>query len=174
MGILKGEAMDIGGPILENLLDTLKGFIEEQMKDYRLPVKQERWTDQPLYRPAEVAQMVMPDPDEDNERIPYIELQVLNGKDERDQYGRMHSIVSVRIIITLFNKDKFEGRMQVLHIVQRLRKALIQAGVIGGCFELQWPLEYLIYPDDTEWYHLGEMATVWSVPSIERDVPGLR
>lgn len=166
--------MNINGTTLENLLDALKAFIEEQLKDYRLPVKQEGWTNQPLYRPAEVSEMVMPDPDEDHERIPYIELQILNGKDEPGQNGRMKSTVSVRIILTLFNKDKSEGRMQVLHMVQRLRKAMIQTGVIGGCFELQWPLEYLIYPDDTEWYHMGEMATIWSIPSIEREIPGLR
>ena len=166
--------MNIDGTILENLLDALKAFIEEQLKDYRLPVKQEGWAKQPLYRPAEVSEMVMPDPDEDHERIPYIQLQILNGKDERDQNGQMKSIVNVRVIITLFNKDKFEGRMQIVHIVQRLRKALIQTGVIGGCFELQWPLEYLIYPDDTEWYHMGEMAVIWSIPSFEREVPELR
>ena len=157
--------------MLESLLDALKEFVEEQMKDFMLPVKQDGWENQPLRRPAEVSEMVMPDPDEDHERIPYIELQLLNGKDERGENGQMKSTVSVRVIITLYNRDKFEGRMQVLYIVQRLRRAFIQTGVIGGCFELQWPLEYLIYPDDTEWYHLGEMATVWSVPSIERELP---
>lgn len=166
--------MTIDGPILENLLDAIKDFIEEQMKDYRLPVKQEGWDHQPPYRTANVAEMTMPDPDEDRERIPYIEIQLLNGKDERDRDGRMKSTVSVRIIITIYNKDKFEGRMQIVYIVQRLRGALIRRGLLGGCFELQFPLEYLIYPDDTEWYHLGEMATLWSVPSVEREVPGLR
>lgn len=166
--------MSIDGQTLDILLDALKAFIEEQLKDYMLPVKQEGWSHQPLYRPAEVSEMTMPDPDEDHERIPYIEIQVLNGKDERDQYGQMKSTVSVRIIVTLYNKDKLEGRMQVLHIIQRLRKAFLQRGVIGGCFELQMPLEYLIYPDDTEWYHLGEMATSWSIPGVERVVPGLR
>lgn len=168
------EHMDIDGTTLESLLDALKAFVEKKLENYLLPVKQEGWEKQPLHRPAEVSEMVMPDPDEDHERIPYIELQILNGKDERNQNGQMKSTVSVRIIITLFNRDKFEGRMQIVHMVQRLRKELIQAGVIGGCFELQWPLEYLIYPDDTEWYHMGEMATIWSIPSIERDVPGLR
>lgn len=166
--------MTTDGPILENLLDAIKDFIEEQVKDYRLPVKQEGWDEQPPYRTADVSQMTMPDPDEDRERIPYIEIQLLNGKDERDRDGRMKSTVSVRIIITIYNKDKFEGRMQIVHIVQRLRRALIRRGLLGGCFELQFPLEYLIYPDDTEWYHLGEMATIWSVPSVEREVPGLR
>ncbi len=166
--------MTIDGPILENLLDAIKDFIEEQMKDYRRPVKQEGWDHQPPYRTANVEEMTMPDPDEDRERIPYIEIQLLNGKDERDRDGRMKSTVSVRIIITIYNKDKFEGRMQIVYIVQRLRGALIRRGLLGGCFELQFPLEYLIYPDDTEWYHLGEMATLWSVPSVEREVPGLR
>lgn len=166
--------MTMNGPILENLLDALKDFIEEELKDYRLPVKQEGWKGQPLYRPADVSEMVMPDPDEDRERVPYVELQLLNGKDDMDRSGQMKSTVSVRMIVTLYNKDKLEGRMQVLHVVQALRRALIRKGVVGGCFELQFPLEYMIYPDDMEWYHMGEMATIWSVPGVAREVPGLR
>lgn len=166
--------MTINGPVLENLLDALKDFIEEELKDYRLPVKQEGWENQPLYRPADVAEMVMPDPDEDRERVPYVELQLLNGKDDWGESAKMKSTVSVRVIITLYNKDKFEGRMQILYIVQTLRRALLRKGVVGGCFELKSPLEYLVYPDDSEWYHMGEMATIWSIPGVERDVPELR
>lgn len=163
-----------GRPILENLLDSLKEFIEEDLKDYRLPVRQDGWRDQPLERPVEVSVLQMPDPDEERERIPYILLQPLNGKDERDKSGQMKAVVNVRLVITIYNMDKGEGKLQLVHIVQRLRRDLIHSGVIGGCFELQWPLEYLLYPDDTEWYHMAEMSTQWSVPPEERDVPQLR
>lgn len=168
------EMREINGQTLEDLLDNLQGFIENELKEFRLPVKRDgTWKHEPVCRSVEVSQMVMPEPDEDHERVPYILLQLLNGKDERNKYGQMECVVSVRVIVTLFNRDKREGRMQLLYIIQRLRKAFLLAGVIGGCFELRWPLEYLIYPDDAESYHLGEMATSWSAPGMERDIPWL-
>lgn len=57
-------------------------------------------------------------------------------------------------------RDKREGRMQLLYIIQRLRKAFLQAGIVGGCFELRWPLEYLIYPDDAESYFDGFVSSI--------------
>lgn len=164
----------LGGVILENLLDDLKVFIEEDLKDYRLPVKQGERKDQPLERPVEVSSMVMPDPDDDHERVPYIMLQLLNGKDERADSGQMKSQVNVRIVITIFNRDKQEGRLQILHIIQKLRADLLRKGIVGRSFEVLWPLEYLIYPDETEWNHLGEMSVMFSVPPVEREVPFLK
>ena len=166
----KDYGIATGGPNLETLLDCLKKFIEEDLKEYRLPVKQDGWTDQPEYRPLDVHEMAVPEPSDEHARIPYIMLQVLNGRDERGNDGQMKCIVNVRIIITIYDDNKREGKLQLLQIVQRLRRDFIRAGVIGDCFELQWPLEYLIYPDETEWYHLAEMATQWSIPAEERDV----
>ena len=141
---MNGESKAVAGAALENLLDCLKEFIEEDLKDCTLPVKQDGWEDQPNERPIEVHEMTMPEPDEDHERIPYILLQLLNGKDERGNDGQMHSIVNVRIVITIYDRDMREGRMNLLYIVQRLRRDLQHKGVIGNCFTLKMPLEYLI------------------------------
>jgi hypothetical protein len=32
------------------------------------------------------------------------------------------------------------------------------------------PLEYIVYPDNAEPYYMGEMMTVWEIPSVEREV----
>lgn len=170
---MNGESKAVGGAALENLLDCMKEFIEEDLKEYNLPVKQDGWENQPNERPIEVHEMAMPEPDEEHERIPYILLELLNGKDERGSDGQMHSIVNVRVIITIYSQDKREGKLQVLQIVQKLRRDFLEKGVIGGCFELKLPLEYLCYPDDTEWYHMGEMATQWEIPTEQRQVPEL-
>ena len=170
---MSGESAAVGGATLESLLDCMKEFIAEDLKEYQLPVKQDGWEGQPNYRPVEVCEMAMPEPDEDHERIPYILLQLLNGRDERGEDGQMKCVANVRVIITIYDPDKREGKLALLYIVQRLRRDLIRAGVIGGCFELQWPLEYLIYPDDSEWYHLAELSTQWAVPAEERDTMDL-
>lgn len=162
------KPMIIRSPILEQLLEELKKFIEEDLKEYRLPVKQEGWTDQPLLRPVEVYQMVMPEPDEEHEKIPYILLQMLNGRDKRGDDRRIKSVVNIRIVIEIFNRDNLEGRFQIIHIIETLRRDLWRAGTIGTAFELEG-MEFLIYPDDTEWYHAGEVSTNWIIPSEERD-----
>lgn len=161
--------LGVKSPTLERLLDNLQDFIKETMKGYSLFVKQEGWNDQPLTREAEVSQMIMPDADEEHERIPYILLQMLNGSDKRDNSGRMVSKVNVRIVIAIYNKDKLEGRLQLLRIVQKIRFELWNAGVIGKTFTLD-NLEFLLYPDDTEWYHMGEMSTDWIIPPVQRDL----
>lgn len=162
------------GQTTENLMDALEEFLREDLKNYPLPVKREGTARQESYRAVEVAQMMMDDPDDDHERVPYILLQPLNGKDERNDLGQMDSRVNVRIVVTIFNRNKKEGRLQLLHIVQTIRRDLIRAGTIGKSFDLLWPLEWLIYPDETESYHLAELSTTWSVPSEERIVPELR
>ena len=164
-----GNPLGVKVPTLEKLLDDLQEFIQETLKGYRLNVKQEGWENQPLERELSVSQMIMPDPDEENERIPYILLQLLNGSDKRNERGQMESRANVRIVIAIHNPDKLEGRLQVLRIIQKIRYEIHRAGVIGQMFTIG-NLEYLIYPDDTQSYHMGEMSTDWAIPPVERDL----
>lgn len=167
-----GNPLGVQVPTLEKLLDDLQEFIQETLKNYRLDVKQEGWNNQPLERDVEVSQMIMPDPDEEHERIPYILLQLLNGSDKRNERGQMESKANVRIVIAIYNPDKLEGRLQVLRIIQKIRYEIHKAGVIGKMFKIG-NLEYLIYPDDTQSYHMGEMSTDWTIPPVERDLTRL-
>ena len=159
-------------PMLEKLLDDLQEFIQQILSNYRLFVKQDGWQDQPQMRDAEVSQMIMPDPDEEHERVPYVLLQLINGSDKKRNDGTMESRVEVRIVIVLYNQDKPAGRLQVLRVVQKIRYELWRAGEIGKMFTLEG-LEYLIYPDDTNWYHMGELSTEWAVPAVERDLTAI-
>ena len=166
---MNGNPLGVKVPTLEKLMDDLQEFIQETLKDYRLNVKQEGWDGQPQMRDAKVWQMVMPEPDEETERVPYILLQLLNGSDKRNERGQMESRANVRIIIEIYNSDRLEGRLQVLRIVQKLRYEIQRAGVIGKMFKIG-NLEYLFYPDDTQGYHAGEMSTDWIIPPVERDL----
>ena len=156
-------------PTLEKLLDDLEKFIRDALRNYPLYVKQGRHNGPAPTRDAEVVQMVMPEPDEEDEGIPYILLQLLNGSDKRNQYGRMESKANVRIVIVIYNPDRLEGRLQILRIVQKIRYEIFRAGIIGEMFGID-KLEYLIYPDDTQSYHMGELSTDWTIPPVERDL----
>lgn len=61
--------------------------------------------------------------------------------------------------------------MDVLNLITRIRVALIKAGVIGEQFSIKRPIEYIVYPDSTPPYFMGEMMTIWEMPTIQREVP---
>ena len=50
--------------------------------------------------------------------------------------------------------------------------ALLRQVVIGGQFtlDLEAGLEVLVYPDDTAPFCVGEMASTWKLPAVEREV----
>lgn len=167
------------------LLFELKQFIEEQTKDIILSVrpvknkvipepsgkkKADNADNEPLTRAAEIHLMRLPDKDAETNRIPYILLQLLTGIDEQEQGKEPDSECRIRIVVATYSEDGSAGSMDLLNVITRIRVALIKKGVIGKQFTLRKPLEYIIYPDETGAYYLGEMLTIWGIPTIERGV----
>ncbi len=146
------------------LLDTLKEFTERETRDLLLPVKGEG------DKSAAVHKMRLPDQSDVKKKAPYIILQVLNGSDEQQLGKTPQSKCNVRIIACCYCEDASLGAMYILNLLTRLRLALLKKRVIGEMFTLELPLEYIIYPDDTAPYFMGEMATTWQMPIIEREV----
>jgi hypothetical protein len=114
--------------------------------------------------------MRLPDKDAETNRVPYIILQYITGKDTQEPGEREDSLSSVRIVIATYSDNDSEGAMDVLNLITRMRNALLKAGVIGDQFLLRRPLEYLVYPDDTQPYFFGELMSVWEMPSVIREV----
>ncbi len=167
------------------LLYELKKFIEENIKDIILtvrPVKnkvipvpsgkdeKENAEEQPQSRAAEVHLMRLPDKDAETNRIPYVLLQFLTGTDEQQTGNVPDSECKIRIVIATYSEDGSKGAMDLLNVITRIRVALLKAGVVGETFILRKPLEYTAYPDDTGAYYLGEMITIWGIPTIKREV----
>ncbi len=151
------------------LLEELKGFIEKHTKDIILQVRTRRGNEE-ISRAAEVHKMKLPTKSDETERIPYILLQVLNGKDDADPGKARSSNCKIRIVVATYSEDGGEGSYDVLNLLMRIRFNLLKTGILADKFILKHPLEYIIYPEDTSPYYLGEMMTEWSIPSIEREV----
>ncbi len=167
------------------LLDELKKFIEESTKDIILSVrpvnnkiipepsgkgKKEKSEEQPKSRAAEVYLMRLPNKDAETNRIPYILLQFLTGEDTQQAGNEPDSECKVRIVIATYSENASAGSMDLLNVITRIRIALLKKGVIGKQFTLRKPLEYVVYPDETGAYYLGEMITKWGIPTIKREV----
>jgi len=150
------------------LLDNLKEFVQEKTKDIKLQVRVRKpEQEQEKRRAADVYRMRLPKKEDQIEKVPYILLQFLNGKDGEVQEG---STCTVRIVVATYSEDGSVGACDVLNVILRIRSELQKAGIIGGYFALQKPLEYIVYPDSTQPYFLGEMITNWSIPAIQREV----
>lgn len=167
----------------QDLLDELKKFIEAVTKDIILQVRpvnnrvipkpsgeSEKSEEQPLTRAAEVHLMRLSNKDAETSRIPYILLQFLTGTDDQEAGKPPDGECKVRIVVATYSEDGSIGAMDCLNVITRIRIELLKAGVIGGKFFVRKPLEYLVYPDDTEKYFLGEMITTWGIPTINREV----
>ena len=114
--------------------------------------------------------MGLPSKDDQTQKIPYILLQFLTGKDDKQEREPEESTCKIRIVIATYSEDGGVGPYDVLNLILRIRGELEKTGIIGKQFVLQKPLEYIVYPDSTPPYYLGEMITNWSMPTIRREV----
>ena len=161
------------------LLDQLKEFIESCTSDIMLTTRPEKGgtlKGKPGTRAAGVYKMRLPERDVSEateKRVPYIVLQVLTGVDEHSPREPDDSTCTVRIIAATYSEDGGEGANDVLNIITRIRVELLKAGEVGAQFLLRKPLEYIIYPEDTNPYFFGELMTVWEMPTVHREVNAL-
>jgi len=157
-----------------NLLECLEAFVKEKTADIMLQVKvRNRSPEEVKERAADVYKMRLPKKEDQTEKVPYILLQFLTGKDDKENGEPEESVCKIRIVVATYSEDGSEGALDVLNVILRIRSELKKAGVVGERFVLQNPLEYIVYPDSTQPYYLGEMVTNWSIPTIEREVTGI-
>jgi hypothetical protein len=153
------------------LLDSLEEFVKEKTKDIKLQVRVRKPEQgQEKERAADVYKMRLPKKEDQTEKIPYILLQFLTGKDGEVQEG---STCKIRIVVATYAENDSMGAYDVLNVILRIRSELQKVGIIGGYFALEKPFEYIVYPDSTQPYFLGEMITNWSIPEIKREVEAI-
>lgn len=165
-----------------DLLDALKAFIEQATKDLILevypiqnrviptPSSEKQTEEKPKERAVEVHIMRLPSKDAETSRIPYVLLQLLTGDDTQEPGKDPDSSCKVRIVCATYSADASKGSIDLLNLVTRIRIELLKQGAIGDTFVLRKPLEWACYPDDTGCYYLGEIITIWGLPTITREV----
>lgn len=154
-----------------NLLECLEEFVKEKTADIKLQVKVRNLNPQEVKeRAADVYKMRLPKKEDQTEKVPYILLQFLTGKDGEVQEG---STCQIRIVVATYAENDSMGAYDVLNVILRIRSELQKVGIVGGYFVLEKPLEYIVYPDSTQPYFLGEMITNWSIPEIKREVEAI-
>ena len=154
-----------------DLLEVLKGFTEEAIKDVLLPVRVQKEGEAPECRPAEVYKMRLPDSTSAKKKAPYIIHQIVTSKDIQAEGQSPEATLSMRSIFCVYSDDEQEGSLMLLELMERLRISLLRKVLLDGRFQinLEAGVETLVYPDDTAPYFIGEMMTNWIMPTIERE-----
>ena len=155
------------------LLQQLKEFELATTKDLIMPTRVQAENEDPVFRAAEVYNTRLPDSKAATKKAPYILNQVITGKDMQPSGQLVQSSTTVRSIFCVYHPDEQEGGLALLNLMERVRINLIEKVVIGDQFELdlETGIEFLIYPDDTAPYYIGEMVTTWIMPIVKREVP---
>lgn len=152
-----------------DLLEQFKQFTEDTLKDLILPIKTPP-TQEAKYRAPEVFLMNLPDKKAQEDKAPYVVLQLLNGNDAQAEGEEEESVCNIRVVVCAYSDDLSEGPMHVLNMLTRLRIALLEQRVIANRYAMRLPMEYLVYPDNPAPFFFGEMMTEWELPTIKRRV----
>lgn len=157
------------------LLETLKAFTQEVVKDLLLPVRRQREdTEDPPLRAAQVYMARLPDMKANDKKVPYIIHSIITGRDSQDEASQVLCTATIRTTFCVYNEDEQEGGLALLNLTERMRLELLKRIVIGVYWlDMNQGVELLIYPDDTAPYYLAEMVTVWKMPPITREVKEL-
>lgn len=154
------------------LLEQLKVFTKDAVKDLIMPtaMQEEDVIEKP--RAADVYLMRLPDSHSAKKKAPYILHQLITGADAQPNGQRVQSTATVRTVFAVYSENEQEGGLMLLNLMERLRIALLRKVVIGNQFQLDLgaKMEILIYPEDTAPYYSGEMISEWIIPAVEREV----
>ncbi|MCL1903990.1 MAG: hypothetical protein FWF94_06200 [Oscillospiraceae bacterium] len=161
------------------LLEQLEKFIKKHTEDIILPVRvvknkttAEYQEKNPVVerRAVEIFKMRLPDKDAETNRIPYILMQLLTGKDDFEHSVGHDCDCKIRLIFATYSEDGQEGAMALMNVLTRLRVALLRERQVGQ-FLLRLPLERVVYPDNVNPYYFVEMLLTFEMPEVTREIP---
>lgn len=154
------------------LLQALKAFTEHSVKDLLLPVRRQRDDQEaPTPRAAQVYMTRLPEMKASEKKAPYIIHSIITGQDSQSPGEHIKCTAVVRSVFCVYDEDEEEGGLALLNLAERLRIALLRKVLIEDyTLDLSQGVELLVYPDDTAPYYMAEMATVWILPPVKREV----
>lgn len=158
-------------------LHALGAKTEAWTGDLLLPVKvQEEDEAEPKPSPPTVYLMRLPETKKAEKKAPYVLHAVAEGEDKytdhHDGYGGKapgrHPVdtVEVRSVLCVYAKDRQEGGLYLLELMERMRTGLKREPTIGPyLLDLEKGIDWTVYDSD-EWdlgnYHVGGMVTTWT------------
>lgn len=153
------------------LLDDLKAFCEDAVKNMKFPLEVQQGDTKQEHRAPDVYKNRLPHSKEYKKYVPYIIAQILTGEHVQKP-GEPRYMVKVRLVFCVYGEDEQEGSIMLLNVMDRVQEKLLKSVNVGKYFKLNVgePLESLVYTDDTAPYFAGEMVGTFELPAIKREV----
>lgn len=155
------------------LLKTLSGFLKESLSRYGAAQGEDK-----EFRPPQVLDWDLPYKNPKSERTDYpcVIPRVSKGQDGANQGSRgKESIVHVTIFFGVYSEPievdgakHNSGGYDLINLMDHVRFALLQLGMLDDRYMLRGPLEWEIPEEQPEPYWIGKMHTTWSTPTIHQ------
>lgn len=154
------------------LIEDLKVFIEDSLKDFVLPTKLKKGETEQQYRHPVVFKQRVPDSQSATDKAPCVLLQLTGSSDAQSPGDKLTSTAEVRIVFMVYCKDEQEGGMTLLEVMERVRIDLLQMIFLNNQYMLDTTagIATTVYNDDTAPFYIGEMSTTWQMPPVRRKV----
>jgi hypothetical protein len=105
---------------------------------------------------------------EDEKIYPFVLVRLLDWTDEKGELGDQ-ATASVRLIFGVKTYDH-SGYMDVTHLAQTIRQALLEDLVIGDAAEVQKPLLVTVYEDQEYPYWIADADVTFIIPTIVSNI----
>lgn len=105
---------------------------------------------------------------EDEKIYPFVIVRLLDWTDEESELGD-RAVASVRLIFGVKTYDH-SGYMDVTHLAQTIRQALLEDLVIGDAAEVQKPLLVTVYEDQEYPYWIADADVTFIIPTIVSNI----
>lgn len=154
------------------LIEDLKAFVENSLKDFILPTKLKKGDLEQKFRSPVVFKQRVPDSSSATDKAPCVLLQLTDGSDVQNSGDKLASTAHVRIVFMIYCNDEQEGAMSLLEVMERLRIDLLKTVFLNNQYVLDTTagVETHVYNDDTAPFYIGEMSTTWQMPPVKREV----
>lgn len=154
------------------LIDELKSFVEDSVKNFSLPERVQEGDTEQLYRSPKVYKLRLDNSGEAKKKAPYIIIQLEDGYDKQKQSQNGEAAAVIRLIFCVYHENEEDGAVALLNVIEKVRSDIMKKVIIGKCFRLDTEkgLEWLVYNEDTAPYYAGEMIGTFFMPHTEREV----
>lgn len=153
-------------------LDDLGTFMQEATKNLRLPVRPTKENREPEGRAPTVYKMRLPDAKSYQDKAPYLFNRVVLIEDHQHPGQRGEATCTICTSFCVYCDDEMQGALHLLNFIEDVRQAILREQVISNLYQIVMDdgIQTAIYDNQPVPFFIGEMVTVWKIPTIEREV----
>lgn len=157
------------------LLTAFRELAERATSGIALPVRPQKSDKQPpVPRPPVHYLMRVPDSSAADKKVPYILHMLIGSKDIHPQgQAAPESRATICSTVCVYDEDEQGGAMLALSLLEAMRIEILRnAHPLGGRYTLdrEGGVEYVLYPDTSAPYYIGELIAIWDVPAVAPQV----